>query len=275
MNRRTAAISRRSATSAPADRPRSRRCLERAGSPALVRAHLFGIDLRDQPDPTDGTVGFRAYASVTETPYDMWDMFGPYTESIAGDAFEQTLSEDPDVAYLLNHGGMTLARTTSGTLTIGVDDVGLWYEPRLDPQNSVVRDVMSGVRRGDLDESSFAFRIKAGQWSPDYMAYRITQIDLHRGDVSTVNFGANPATGDYGMTQTGGTTTADDEVDVETLDVDELDDEQALALAGRLEQRTARRAANTRAAHTTMTRAELDQLAELAAPHPLAGRVHN
>jgi phage head maturation protease len=139
---------------------------------------------------------------------------------------------------------MTLARTASGTLTIGVDDVGLWYEPRLDPQNSVVRDVMSGVRRGDLDESSFAFRIKAGQWSPDYMAYRITQVDLHRGDVSTVNYGANPATGDYGMTQTGGTTAADDDDDVDPdVDVDALDDEQALALAGRLEQRNRRRAA--------------------------------
>lgn len=270
MNRR-AAGQRRSAGgyAAPADRPRSRRSLERQGSPAVVRAHLFGIDLREQPDPGDGTIGFRAYASVTETPYDMWDFYGPYTESIAADAFDVTLAAQPDVAYLLNHGGMTLARTASGTLTIGVDDVGLWYEPRLDPQNSVVRDIMSGVRRGDLNESSFAFQIKAGQWSPDYMAYRITQVDLHRGDVSTVNYGANPTTGDYGMALGGAP--ADD---VDELDVDQLDDEQALALAGRLEQR-ARRAANTRGAHTTMTRAELDALAELAAPHPLAGRVHN
>jgi inorganic pyrophosphatase len=57
------------------------------------------------------------------------------------------------------------------------------------------------------------------------MAYRITQVDLHRGDVSTVNYGANPTTGDYGMAFGGAP------ADVDELDVDELDDEQALALA--------------------------------------------
>jgi phage head maturation protease len=50
--------------------------------------------MRDQPDD-QGTLGFRTYASVTETPYDMWDMFGPYTEEIAVDAFDQTLAADP------------------------------------------------------------------------------------------------------------------------------------------------------------------------------------
>jgi hypothetical protein len=29
-------------------------------------------------------------------------------------------------------------------------------------------------------------------WSPDWMQYRIEEVDLHRGDVSAVNFGANP-----------------------------------------------------------------------------------
>jgi HK97 family phage prohead protease len=271
VNRRAASLRRaQGGYRAPADRPRSRRCLERDGAPALARAHLFGVEVRDTPD-ADGSVGFRAYASVTETAYSMWDMFGPYDETIAADAFDQTLADNADVAFLLNHGGMTLARTASGTLALGVDDAGLWYEPRLDPQNSVVRDVLSGVRRGDLNESSFAFRIVRGTWSPDFMAYRIEQVDMHRGDVSIVNYGANPATGDHPI----GLGLSADDVDVDALDVDQLDDAQALALAGRLEQRTARRAAHERAAHHTMTRAELDEFAAIAAPHPLAGRVHN
>jgi HK97 family phage prohead protease len=264
VNRRAAAQQRANGGyRAPADRPRQRRCLERAGSPALVRATLHGVEFREEPDPGDGTIGFRAYASVTETAYQMFDFWGPYDETIAEDAFDQTLTDQADVAFLLNHGGMTLARTASNTLTLGTDDTGLFYEPRLDPQNSVVRDVMSGVRRGDLNESSFAFRIVRGQWSPDYMAYRIEQVDMHRGDVSIVNFGANPATGDhpigFGLS-----------ADVDDLDVDQLDDEQALALAGRLEQRTARAARPNPAGG--MSRAELDALTELAAPHPLAAR---
>jgi HK97 family phage prohead protease len=265
VNRRAAALARREQTGAPADRPRQRRCLERAGSPAVARAMLHSVEVREQPDPGDGTVGFRAYASVTESAYDMWDMFGPYTETIASTAFDQTLADSADVAYLLNHGGMTLARTASGTLTLGVDEQGLWYEPRLDPQNSIVRDVMSGIRRGDLNESSFAFRIVRGQWSPDYTAYRIEQVDMHRGDVSTVNYGANPATGDHAISLGFG--------DGGEVDVESLDDQQALALHAALEQRTARRAASERGAAATMSRAELDALAALAAPHPLAARV--
>ena len=41
---------------------------------------------------------------------------------------------------------------------------------------------------------SFAFRIVRGAWSPDYTEYRILEVDLDRGDVSAVNFGANPNT---------------------------------------------------------------------------------
>jgi HK97 family phage prohead protease len=266
VNRRAAAIDRRSATAAPVDRPRHRRSTEQAGSRPTVRAVMHGVEVRDEPDPGDGTVGFRAYASITETPYDMWDMFGPYTETIAASAFDATLAANPDVAYLLNHGGMTLARTASGTLTIGRDDTGLWYEPRLDPANLAVPGILSGIRRGDLDESSFAFRITSGSWDPDYTAYRIEQLDLHRGDVSTVNYGANPATADHPITLGIGDP-ADPGVDA--LDVDALDDQQALALAGRLQQRSPRRSP---APAGGMSRAELDALTALAAPHPLTHR---
>lgn len=260
LSRGAAATARRAATAAPADRPRDRRNSADADGRAVVRAALHHVEVREQPNP-DGTQSFRAYASVTETAYDMWDMFGPYTETIASDAFGATLDADPDVVFLLNHGGMALARTRSGTLTLGADDGGLFYEPRLDPQNGTVRDVLSGVRRGDLSESSFAFRIVRGTWSPDYTAYRIEQVDLDRGDVSIVNYGANPATGDYPID-------LGSALDLEALDLEQLDDEQALALADRLEQRAARRAA--RSGPPAISRAELDAIDELARPHPLS-----
>jgi uncharacterized protein len=260
--RRRDAAARRSAAggyAAPADRPRQRRSSEEAGSRAVARGVMHGVEVREDPDPDDGTVGFRAYASITETPYDMWDMWGPYTETIAATAFDATLAANPDVAYLLNHGGMTLARTTSGTLRIGRDDTGLWYEPRLDPANSDVRNILSGIRRGDLDESSFAFRITSGMWDPSYTAYRIESLDLNRGDVSTVNYGANPATAEHAISL--------------GLDgVDDLDDDAARALLGRLEQRMQRGGQHRDPVPPGMSRAELDALEALAAPHPLAER---
>ena len=45
-----------------------------------------------------------------------------------------------------------------------------------------------------IDEMSFMFRITAGHWSPDYTEFRINAVDINRGDVSAVNFGANPTT---------------------------------------------------------------------------------
>jgi len=268
MNRRAAALARRQQTRAAADRPRQRRCTERAGSPAIARGIAHGLEVREEP-PADGGPGgwmFRGYASVTETPYDMWDMFGPYTETIAASAFDQTLADSADVAFLLNHGGMTLARTTSGTLDLSADETGLLTEARLDPRNPDVQRIQSGVDRGDLSEMSFAFRIIRGSWSPDYTAYRIEQVDMNRGDVSIVNYGANPGTFLVGDEPAAA-------ADADAVDVDALDDEQALALHTTLVARLQRRAVRHRDERTaTMTRAELDALAELAAPHPLAAR---
>src|SRR4051812_48361465 len=45
-------------------------------------------------------------ASVTDTPYRMFDAFGEYDEIVSRSAFAQTLASNPDVAFLLNHRGM-------------------------------------------------------------------------------------------------------------------------------------------------------------------------
>lgn len=144
------------------------------------------------------TLTFTGYASVTEAPYDRNDQYGQYSETIARGAFAQTLAARPDVAFLLNHDDtqLPLARTKSGTMRLVEDSKGLHVEADLDPANPSVQAVRSAVQRGDLSEMSFAFRVADGgqQWSSDYTQRRITRVDLHRGDVSLVNAGSNPAT---------------------------------------------------------------------------------
>lgn len=134
------------------------------------------------------------YASTVEQGYTMYDFFGPYTEIIDRGAFDTTLAQSPDVNFLINHTGLSMARTTAGTLELSVDDHGFRSIAYLNPQRSDVRDLELALRDGALDQMSFAFRITEGQWSPDYSEYRITQIDMNRGDVSAVNYGANPNT---------------------------------------------------------------------------------
>lgn len=162
----------------------------------IERRSVFrDIDLSAKPDGTGGeTLAFRGYASVTETPYEIEDMFGPYTEVIRAGSFAKTLSDGADVPFKVNHAGLTLARTKSGTMRLAEDSTGLHVEADLDPANPDVQGLRSAMARGDVDEMSFAFRVIRQQWSPDYDQRDITEVSLHKGDVSVVNYGANPAT---------------------------------------------------------------------------------
>jgi len=152
---------------------------------------IDGCEIREQ---ANGTLRFTGYASVTETPYEMQDWLGDYTEVVRAGAFAKTLSEGADVPFKLNHDGMTLARTKSGTMRLSEDSTGLHVEADLDPANGQVRDIRSAMDQGDLDEMSFAFRVTRQEWSPDYSQRDITEVNLNKGDVSIVNYGANPHT---------------------------------------------------------------------------------
>lgn len=162
----------------------------------VARSQPFPSTLRAKKVEKDGQsfVQVEGYASVTERGYDMWDMFGPYTEIVAAGAFDKTLDANPDVAFLLNHRGMTMARTTNGSLELSVDDTGLKSVAFLNPKRQDVKDLVIAIEDGNITEMSFAFMITRGQWSPDYMEFRIQEVDLDRGDTSAVNYGANPYT---------------------------------------------------------------------------------
>ena len=151
------------------------------------------IELRAAGD-SGNLLTFTGYACVTEAPYEMEDWLGSYTEVVRQGSFGKTLAENADVPFKLNHGGITLARTKSGTMDLAEDSTGLHVEARLDPTNPDVQRVRSAMDRGDLDEMSFAFMVTRQNWSPDFTQRDITEVNLNKGDVSVVNYGANPNT---------------------------------------------------------------------------------
>jgi len=152
---------------------------------------LSNVEVREEDD---GTVTFSGYATVFNRDYSVWDHYGEYTERVAPGAFERTLTEDPDVVLVVNHEGLPLARTKSGTLRLSTDSIGLRVETQLDASDPDVQALVPKMRRGDVDEMSFAFRVNEQTWNGDYTERNITEINLHRGDVSIVTFGANPHT---------------------------------------------------------------------------------
>ncbi|MET7779571.1 HK97 family phage prohead protease [Streptomyces mirabilis] len=169
-----------------------------------------------------GVSTIEGYASVTEAPFEMWDYLGPYSEVVRTGAFGKTLAENPQVQLLLNHSGLAMAYTKAGTLRLSEDSTGLHMEADVNASRSDVSDMLAALDEKSVDEMSFAFRVTRQQWSPDYDQRDILEVDLHRGDVSVVNFGANPATSVGAF---------------RSADLDRLDEADARALYERLQRR--------------------------------------
>lgn len=141
----------------------------------------------------DGTVGFEGYASRTNTPYVINDWLGDYTETIERGAFGKAIAERDDVRLLVNHDGIPIARTTSGTMHLAEDDLGLRVDvPSLDTSSPLVQSVTSAMKRGDLSQMSFAFKATRQFWNEDYSERTISEVRLF--DVSVVTYPANDAT---------------------------------------------------------------------------------
>lgn len=190
-----AALARAQAVAQRADRPQCRRASEEQGS-GYPRA--AGRLVRAEVTPTESNrLHFVGVASVVESPYEVYDMWGPYVEVVAADAFAECLVRpDLDVPLVLAHDSLRrIARTTNGSLLLSMSDEGLVVDaPDLDPEDADVAYIAPKLRAGLVDEMSFAFRIDAGEWSPDWSTFRVTKADIHRGDVAIVGYGANPST---------------------------------------------------------------------------------
>lgn len=143
---------------------------------------------------TSDTTGYHleGYAALIEAPYQVEDWLGEYTEVIRAGAFKRTLDHGADVRLLINHDGIPLARTKSGTLDLSEDNVGLLSRATLDPASPTVASLKSAMDRGDADQMSFMFRVVRQEWSPDFTQRDILEVQLF--DVSVVTFPANEGT---------------------------------------------------------------------------------
>lgn len=92
------------------------------------------------------------------TQFRLW---GNTYERILPGAFDDALKED-DVRCLFNHRDeFILGRSSSETLKLSIDAVGLRYECVL-PNTSAGRDLRESMARKDIRESSFGFTLRGG-----------------------------------------------------------------------------------------------------------------
>lgn len=124
------------------------------------------------------------YAAVFDSPSEPL----PWIEYVRRGAFAKTLNDGADVRLLIDHEGVPLARTKSGTLALEEDERGLKVEAELDPANPDAMRVLSAMKRGDMSQMSFAFRTIKDGWSSDRQVRELKEVQLY--DVSIVTFPA-------------------------------------------------------------------------------------
>lgn len=136
-----------------------------------------------------GAVFYRDGEAGTE--YELWR---GVMERVSRNAFKRALKEKQDVRGLFNHDpSHVLGRTTSKTMRLSVDDIGLRYEIDL-PDTASGRDVGALVERGDVTGSSFSFAVVKETWQrTDDGELRILE-DLDLFDTGPVTFPAYEGT---------------------------------------------------------------------------------
>ena len=133
--------------------------------PDGFETRVANIELRDDHD-TPTIVGHAAlFNSVS---LDIGGFMGGFRETIEPGAFEDAISGS-DIRSLFNHdSNIVLGRMSAGTLTVAEDDVGLLTET-MPPDTQLVRDiVLAPMRRGDITQMSFAFKLKPGKQGARY-----------------------------------------------------------------------------------------------------------
>ena len=141
------------------------------------------LELRAMDDSEDGWT-VRGYAAVFDSPSEPL----PWTEYVRRGAFKKTINDGADVRLLIDHTGVPLARTKSGTLSLREDDKGLFMEARLDPNNPDAVKMRSALMRGDVTQMSFAFETIKDAWNGNRSVRELKEVRLH--DVSLVTYPA-------------------------------------------------------------------------------------
>lgn len=170
---------------------RNGRATRAARSTEAVERRISGtIELRDGPSGSPMLVGYGAVFNQLS------DDLGGFRELIEPGAFTKTLNDGADVRALFNHDpNLVLGRARAGTLRLREDERGLAYEIDV-PDTQYGRDLVTSMKRGDITQSSFAFRPLRWLWeideASDTRVWRQQEVALY--DVSPVTYPAYPQT---------------------------------------------------------------------------------
>lgn len=161
---------------------------KKSDAPRLERRSMEVRELRMDEEARK----IEGYASVFNEETDIGGMF---REVVRPGAFGRAIKEKQDVRALWNHNpDHIIGRTKAGTLSLQEDKKGLRIS--IDPPDTqFARDLMESIRRGDVDQMSFAFRAVEEQWTERKGEPSLRElVDLDLYDVSPVTYPAYEGT---------------------------------------------------------------------------------
>lgn len=153
-----------------------------------IRNTAFQVTVGEESRKVEG------YAMLFETKSDsLW-----FEEIIERGALDGVI-EKSDVFALLNHredrGVLARSKKGNGSLTLQLDTKGLRYEFEA-PKTALGDELLENIRRGEVDQSSFAFTVEKDTWEKksDGTLKRTVHKIARLYDVSPVYNGAYSAT---------------------------------------------------------------------------------
>lgn len=140
----------------------------------------------------EGAMVLTGYAAKFNTQS---EDLGGFRETVMPGAFARSIRDGQDVKFLMNHNpDYVMGRTKNGTLKLEEDGTGLRFRVVL-PSTQAARDLYANVKRGDIDQCSFAFQAKSQSWEDGrdgngdlYANRKLMDVDLM--DCSAVTYPA-------------------------------------------------------------------------------------
>ena len=131
----------------------------------IMEKRIFNLESRFETRE-DGTEFVSGYGAVFNSKS---ENLGGFYEFISPSAITQETIDKSDIRALINHDqNLVLARSTSGTLKVEVDEKGMRYSFDI-PQTSYGKDLAINMKNGNISQSSFAFTIArdGDNWTTD------------------------------------------------------------------------------------------------------------
>lgn len=151
------------------------------------------VELRNASGKDKKIGGYAARFSIASNPIPSRN--GKFQEVLRQSAFDIALGASDTVCLVQHDDNKILGRVSAKTLRLKTDHLGLQFECDL-PNTSYANDLYESVKRGDLNECSFAFGQPDDEWdysNPDMPVRYIRSVGILR-DVSVVAQPAYPHT---------------------------------------------------------------------------------